>query len=251
MKFVMVLIVMGGVALAQDEKKDDLESVIVDITGTVDIKRPSDKDWIAAEKNMKLGKGSEICTAEASSVKLLFPPQLTIEVKPITLTKIDELAKTAKGMKTDVKLKFGSVNIELKKGEVESSLRVATPNATTSVSGSSAQMWGWAASGGGYLNVSVQTGSWSQQNNGTGGTQEFGPGQVGNDNGNLFGQIEGNYSAGQYQDYFGRPEGELYDNWDPCSGLNPNYEGGDPNLNPFADVFQQPSALPGPPGLPN
>ena len=138
MKTLLMLGAMAGLAAGrQDEKKAaELEAIIVDVTGTVDVKRPSDKDWVAAEKNMKLGKGSEICTAEASTATLLFQPNLTITVKAITMTKLEALAKTEKGIKTDVRLKFGSVNVELKKGEIESSLKVATPNATTSVSGS-------------------------------------------------------------------------------------------------------------------
>jgi hypothetical protein len=260
MKKLLAIVLLSGAAAAQDPAKpapraDELEATIVDVVGSVDVKRPDDKDWVAAEKNMKLKKGSEICTAASSTATLLFPPNLTIEVKAITLAKLDDLAKSGTKIKTDMKLKFGSVNIDLKKSDIETGLKVATPNSTTSVSGSTGTISAWAQRDPRSLTLIVNTGRWQHTDNSTGGDQNFGPGDKTNDRNDLSNDLDFMWTSDQYSNFFGRDDGELYTDpfsvkgHDVTTGLNPTYEGGS-SLNPFYDAFNQAGLLPAPPPPP-
>ncbi len=148
--------------LAQEPpKKEELEAVVVSFQGTVDVKRPDDKDWVAVERNMKLKKGSTVCTSVASSAELLFTGNVKVTVKPLTEAKIEELAKGAGRMNADVNLKFGSIEVDIQKGDLRTDLKVRSPNSTTSVSGSKGIVYAPATGGGALVSLKTFSGTWA------------------------------------------------------------------------------------------
>src|SRR5687767_9618037 len=100
--------------LAQEPPKE-LEAVVVSFKGTVDVKRPEDKDWTAAERNMKLKKGSSICTSVASTAELLFTGNVKVTVRPLSEASIETLAQGGGQVQTDVNLKFGTIEVDIQK----------------------------------------------------------------------------------------------------------------------------------------
>src|SRR5882672_8111248 len=107
MKRALAVLILSATAAAavppQEAKQGEMEATLVAFKGTVDVKRPEDKDWVAAERNMKLKKGSEICTSVASTATLLLTGNLKVDVKPLTQAKIDTLAKSGDAVNADVK----------------------------------------------------------------------------------------------------------------------------------------------------
>src|SRR5436190_2923013 len=106
MKTLLFLVLAATSVLAappQEPKREELEATLVAFKGTVDVKRPEDKDWVAAQRNMKLKRGSEICTSVASTATLLLTGNLKVDVKPLTQAKIDALAKAGDAVNADVK----------------------------------------------------------------------------------------------------------------------------------------------------
>lgn len=120
----------------------DLEATIVALKGAVDVKRPEDKDWVPAARDMKLRRGSEICTAVASSATLSFHAvpgragSLTVEVRGLTQVRVEELARSETSVRAGVELKFGTIEVDIQKGDLKADMKIAAPNSTTSVSGS-------------------------------------------------------------------------------------------------------------------
>jgi hypothetical protein len=127
---------------AQPPARRELEATIVALKGAVDVKRPEDKDWVPAASDMKLRKGSEICTAVASSATLLFhgapgaSGSLTVEVRSLTQARLEELARSGPAVNAGVQLKFGAIEVDIQKGDLKADMKIAAPNSTTSVSGS-------------------------------------------------------------------------------------------------------------------
>jgi hypothetical protein len=190
--------------------KEELEAVIVALKGTVDVKRPEDKDFVAAERNMKLKKGSELCTAVASTATLLFTGNVRVVVKPLTQAKIDELAKQGGAVNADVNLKFGTIEVDIKKGDLKADMKVTAPNSTTSVSGSLGWVRCYAAGGGGQVTLHTESGTWNQFVPGLG--LDFGVEGAGaaNEEGSLPGDLDYAFDTKQFLDFFGKKKDELY-----------------------------------------
>ena len=123
-------------AEAEAEVVKVLEATIVAIKGTVDVKRPSDKEWVPAERNMKLPRGAEICTAMSSSATVLITGQIQVDIGPLTQTRIELLVEKKEGVEADLNLRFGTIEVDIQKGDLRADMTVATPHSTTSVSGS-------------------------------------------------------------------------------------------------------------------
>jgi len=211
-----VLLLMGGALVAQEPPKADaakpqeLEATLVALKGTVDVKRPEDKDWVPAERNMKLKKGSEICTAVASSAKLLLTGNLTVDVKALTQAKIEDLAKAGAKVNADVKLKFGAVEVDIQKGDLRSDMKVTAPNSTTSVSGSHGIVKAPASGGGGHVTISTSSGTWSHFLPKFDLSQGIEGEGVGNDQGDLPNDLNYFFSTDQFLNFFGKGKDELY-----------------------------------------
>jgi hypothetical protein len=142
----------------------EVEAVVADLKGSVDVKRKDDQDWVPAEKGMKLAKGAELCTGVSSRCSLEFLGHVKVEVKPLTQATIEELARLDDAGRAAIQLKFGTLQVDVRKGDLRSDLRVTAPNSTTSVSGSKGIVHIPATGGGaGIVILRVLSGSWSHE----------------------------------------------------------------------------------------
>jgi len=206
-----VLVLMALAATAQEkasDKREEFEATLVEFKGTVDVKRPEDKDWVAAARNMKLKKGSEICTSVSSTAGLLFTGNVKIDVKPLTQARVDELAKQGNTLNVDLKLKFGSIEVDIQKGDLNSDMKVSAPNSTTSVSGSHGIVRAPATEGGCRVTLRTTTGTWRHD------ASEveraiFGQ-DVADNYGNQLRDLRALADSHDFIDFFGRNRDELY-----------------------------------------
>jgi hypothetical protein len=249
---VLVLAAAAGLAGSQEPKREDFEATLVEVKGTVDVKRPEDKDWVAAARNMKLKKGSEICTSVSSTAGLLFTGNVKIDVKPLTQAKVEDLAKLGNTLNVDLKLKFGSIEVDIQKGDLNSDMKVSAPNSTTSVSGSHGIVRAPATEGGCRVTLRTTTGTWrhdaSQVERAI-----FGE-DVADNHGNQLRDLRALADSHDFIDFFGRNQDELYqgrfagkaadsDPWDV-----PFFDYA--NNSPTAPRVKRASTLPLPPGTP-
>jgi hypothetical protein len=255
MKTLLFLVLAAASVLAappQEPKREELEATLVAFKGTVDVKRPEDKDWIAAQRNMKLKRGSEICTSVASTATLLLTGNLKVDVKPLTQAKVEELAKAGDAVNADVKLKFGAVEVDIQKGDLRSDMKVSSPNSTTSVSGSHGIVRAPATEGGCRITLRTTTGTWRHEASDVG-RDLFGE-DVADNYGNQLRDFRLIADSHDFLDFWGRNKDELYqsrfnrkagdfDPWD-----TPFYEF--VNQGPMSGRVKRSSVLPLPPGTP-
>jgi hypothetical protein len=140
-----------------------VEAVVVELKGTVDVKRPGDKDWVPAAKGMNFKQGTELCTGLSSTCTLEFLGHVRVQVRPLTQAGLEELAKAGDVGKAGIQLKFGTLKVDVQKGDLRSDLKVSAPNSTTSVSGSSGLVHAPAAGGGGIVTLWVFSGRWRHE----------------------------------------------------------------------------------------
>ena len=253
----LVFLVLTAAALAaapeqEPAKSQDLEATLVAFKGTVDVKRPEDKDWVAAERNMKLKKGSEICTSVASTATILLTGNIKVDVKPLTQAKVDELAKAGDAVNADVKLKFGAIEVDIQKGDLRSDMKVSAPNSTTSVSGSHGIVRAPATQGGCRITLRTTTGTWHHD------ASEVGRDLFGADVADNFGNQLRDFrllgDSHDFMDFWGRNKDELYQ-----SRFNRKAGDQDPwdvpmfefvNQGPLSGRTKRTSVLPLPPGTP-
>lgn len=225
----------------------DFEAVIADLKGVVDVKRPEDAEWVAAAKNMKLGKGSEICTGASSTATLVVGQGLVIELKPVTMASLVALVKRARLTQVDANLKFGSADIKLEKTEVRRDMQVATPAVTTSISGSHGLCRAWASLGERALSLRIFEGKWGRVVRALGVEQTGGPGDALNDLGDLASDLE--YELLALLRLMNDASKDDLPNYPEFSWNNGKwYEFGSPQTNPKSE--KPPTVLPGPPGPP-
>jgi hypothetical protein len=254
MRVMLSVLVLAAAELAgsQEPKREEFEATLVEVKGTVDVKRPEDKDWVAAARNMKLKKGSEICTSVASTAGVLFTGNIKIDVKPLTQAKVEELAKLSNTVNVDLKLKFGSIEVDIQKGDLNSDMKVSAPNSTTSVSGSHGIVRAPATEGGCRVTLRTTTGSWQHQ------ASEveraiFGE-DVADNHGNQLRDLRALANSHDFTDFFGRNRDELYQGrfaakaGDPDPWDVPFFDYA--NNSPTAPRSKRASTLPLPPGTP-
>jgi hypothetical protein len=255
---VLILMAMAALAPGQEKapdaaaKREEFEATLVDFKGTVDVKRPEDKDWGAAARNMKLKKGSEICTSVASTASLLFTGNVKIDVKPLTQAKVEDLAKAGGGLNVDLNLKFGSIEVDIQKGDLRSDMKVASPNSTTSVSGSHGIVRAPATEGGCRVTLRTTTGTWRHDASGV--ERDLFGSDVADNHGNQLRDFRALADSHDFIDFFGRNRDELYQGRFTGKGGDPNpwdvpffdYA----NNGPTAPRVKRASTLPLPPGIP-
>lgn len=125
--------------------KSVINDPTLNVTGTrkeaiVDVWRPEDTDWVEAQSCMNLADGTKISTGYDSAVVLDFVPVPPCEEKTTTIASLTQLNVTANIFnqtvwQTKLKLDVGTINVDVKKGELKTDLKVATPNTTASSSG--------------------------------------------------------------------------------------------------------------------
>jgi hypothetical protein len=256
MKTLAILVLTAAMLAAAPEqdpaKSQVLEATLVAFKGTVDVKRPEDKDWVAAERNMKLKKGSEICTSVASTATLLLTGNIKVDVKPLTQARVDELAKAGDAVNVDVKLKFGAVEVDIQKGDLRSDMKVSAPNSTTSVSGSHGIVRAPATQGGCRITLRTTTGTWNHDASQV--DRDILGADVADNFGNQLRDFRLIGDSHDFLDFWGRSNDELYQSrfnrkaadfnpWDV-----PMFEF--VNQGPLSGRIKRTSLLPLPPGTP-
>jgi hypothetical protein len=260
--YVLLLsLLAAGTVLPQDqkppaagEKPQELEATLVAFKGTVDVKRPEDKDWVAAERNMKLKRGSEVCTAVASGATLLFTGNVKIEVKALTQAKVEDLAKAGAAIKADVNLKFGAIEVDIQKGDLKADMKVTAPNSTTSVSGSLGLVKAPAKGNPKWVTIKTKSGTWTHQPKNHP-PKDLDGAQKGNNHGDSAKDLDADEESKQGLDFGGQPKGDLKGGPFGGGGKKPP-----PFLIPFFEYtrserpsggyYKKPAALPLPPGTP-
>ncbi len=122
---------------ATPEIKDGLlEVTIDDFRGTVEVKEDLNKDWVKAQKGMKLKEGAKVSTGFRSKVSLLFTDNSVFVVKSLTQMTITRFLQEKDTIETKIKLRIGNIRLKVKEDQpVKTDLKVTTPNATCSVRG--------------------------------------------------------------------------------------------------------------------
>ena len=93
------------------------------------------KQWKPLRNGQKLAEGTKISTGIRSSVLINIDGNM-LKVRQLTMMKIFRNKTTAKGLRTHIGLKYGSLNARVKKlKKLKTSFKITTPVATSSVRG--------------------------------------------------------------------------------------------------------------------
>ena len=130
-------VLAAGAAAAQSARQDKkpVDMKITELKGTVDVKRPGDKAWGKGSKDMMLPAKSEIATGLKSSVTLTGAGRIKIVLQSVSYLKLTSSSISKIAASTKLDLKYGVLDINVKRTAVRADLSVRSPNATTSVSG--------------------------------------------------------------------------------------------------------------------
>jgi len=90
-----------------------LQAVVKETTGKVEIKTSGSTAWVAAKAGTKLAKGSFITTGFNSTAVLELGPAV-LQVKPLTRMQLEDLVASEGTVSTELFLKVGKVRAELK-----------------------------------------------------------------------------------------------------------------------------------------
>jgi hypothetical protein len=115
---------------------------IKEVNGIVDIKRPTDADWVIPEAGMSLAEGTQISTGYDSNIVLDLIPVPPCENKTVNIKSLSQVNVTRdpdifanETIETKLKIDTGTINVDVKKGELKTDLKIATPNTTCTISG--------------------------------------------------------------------------------------------------------------------
>jgi hypothetical protein len=170
---------------------------------------------------------------------------------------LETLFKEGGAVNADVQLKFGTIEVDIQKGELRADMKVVAPNSTTSVSGSRGRIRA-CCSGGRPRWVTFRsfTGTWQHRVLNRGLDFVFSGTGVANNWCDTRRDLFYLSQTSQFMNFFGRTANELYqDSFSIKAGdfnpdFRPMFEFRNPQYFPAAGVFQGPSILPGPPPPP-
>jgi hypothetical protein len=117
----------------------EIEAVIRELSGTVEIKAPGETGWSPARRGQRVTRNTVISTGFKSSA-LVALGNSTLSVLPLTRLSIEELLRTegAGGEKVDINLWTGRIRVEVKPpAGGTANFTVRSPTATASVRGTS------------------------------------------------------------------------------------------------------------------
>jgi hypothetical protein len=113
-----------------------LEVTVDAIEGEAEVKLPGEKEWIPAEKGMKLKEGTRVSTGFKSKMVLLFADNSTVVVKALTQMNISRFEQKGNTVETNLKIRVGSIRVKVADDQpVKTDMKISTPNATASVRG--------------------------------------------------------------------------------------------------------------------
>ena len=119
-----------------ESSANTLEVTVDSIDGEVEVRNFKAEKWIPAVKGMKLTEGARISTGFKSKAVLLFADNSTAVVKSLTQMTISRFIKDGNAVKTDLKLRIGSIRIKVNENQpVKTDMKISTPNSTASVRG--------------------------------------------------------------------------------------------------------------------
>jgi hypothetical protein len=133
-----VLAAWAAAAQAQQAKPpaQPVELTVKELKGDVDAKRPADAQWTRLAKDAKLPENSEIATGLNSTAVLVSTDNIRISLKPVSYLKVTRSALRAAATDTDLDLKYGILEVDVKAASGRANLMsIRAPNATTSISG--------------------------------------------------------------------------------------------------------------------
>lgn len=139
---------------AAPEKGVDEGVTLASVQGAVDVRPSADAKWIPAKVGMKLGPNWEISTGLRGKAILVFKNNSVVVVQRLTEMEIRDFSKKDVGkIKTRIKMKYGALQIQVKKGTALNDFQVASPTATASVRGTKIQEMSWYRGIGGKLKM--------------------------------------------------------------------------------------------------
>ena len=129
---------------------DALVARVKEVLGTVET-RPSPKQpWAPVQVDMRLVQGADLRTGFRAKCVLDMVDSL-VQIDPLTIVRIGELARREGTVRTRLILKQGNAAAIVEKERIESDFRIVTPSATLSVRGTKNAWAGFFPGfGGGY-----------------------------------------------------------------------------------------------------
>ncbi|KPJ56423.1 MAG: hypothetical protein AMS16_02435 [Planctomycetes bacterium DG_58] len=126
---------------------------IAEAKGSVEVRPAADKPWTKAKVGMKLGPDWWISTGLQGQAVLRFEDNSEIVVQRLTEMTISEFSRTPETVKTRLKMKYGAVRIQVKKGTAANDFQVSCPTATASVKGTKIEEFSYFRGLGGKLRM--------------------------------------------------------------------------------------------------
>lgn len=179
----LILCLAPVAAYSQDAPPADnksLDATVIVLEGAADY-LPAGADendidaWKALEKGATLRTGAQVATYDKSLIDLRFADNSVVTISQNSLVTIDQFFYDAEkqAVVTDLRLTTGNVKVEVLESNVQTDMRVSTPNATASVTGTGFT----AGTAGGFgSRFTVSHGS-VRASNSTGGNRNVGAGQ--------------------------------------------------------------------------
>jgi hypothetical protein len=135
MKKVMMSLIMAALISMALNAQDQGAALILDLSGTVEIKLPGASEWAPAVQGQRLTKETLISTGFKSTAVLALGNS-TLTVRPLTRLSIEELSANQGQEQTALYLRTGRVRADVNpppEGKVDFAVR--SPSATASVRG--------------------------------------------------------------------------------------------------------------------
>ena len=112
---------------------------LVEKKGSVDVRSAADRPWSPAKAGQVLGVDWEISTGINAQALLRFADNSEVTVKRLTEVRIADFRFAANVVKTDVRLKYGGLRLDVRKGTQANDFKVQTPVYLVGVAGTEVQ----------------------------------------------------------------------------------------------------------------
>ena len=112
-----------------------LEATITTVKGVVQTRPSEDKPWVPATAGMKVGPGADIRTGLRSAVQLTVEPDQTITLDRLGTVKVLQAFQNQGKVTTDIGMKYGRAQYDIKKGDLEHASTIRSPGSTLALRG--------------------------------------------------------------------------------------------------------------------
>jgi len=117
-----------------DAQPDALTALVKEVTGTVEARPAVGQEWVPVKAGTEMVEGADLRTGFRARCVLDMVDSL-VQVQPLTVVRIGELARRDGQVRTRLILKHGHTAAIVEKERIESDFRIVTPSATLSVRG--------------------------------------------------------------------------------------------------------------------